>query len=178
MDMVDSPAFTDLTASYYTVYYYAVSAVDADGLESVLSEAAEMMLVDSRSVWLSGVDFESGFGDWVNITGEDFTDWTRHSGGTLTPATGPSGGANGSSWYVYLETSPGGANAAGNTAILESPLIGGFGRILPGFGPSSTASSGQAVPAKNRRARGCGRVGDIQCGWTQEAAFAAARAAS
>jgi len=31
---------------------------------------------------------------------------------------------------VYLETSPGGANTAGNTAILQSPRIRGFKRVL------------------------------------------------
>jgi hypothetical protein len=79
---------------------------------------------------LNSVDFESGLGDWVNISGDDTHDWTRDSGGTITPSTGPAAGADGSTWYVYLETSPGGAGSAGNSAILESPVIEGFGRIL------------------------------------------------
>jgi len=125
-----SPEFTDDDVVLYTTYYYVVTAVDEDDLESDYSNEVSAAPIDSDLIPLSGADFESGFGEWVNITGGDSHDWTRYSGGTTTPNTGPSGGANGSTWYVYLETSPGGANTAGNTAILESPVIAGFGRVL------------------------------------------------
>jgi len=78
---------------------------------------------------LTSADFESGFGEWVNVTG-DTHDWTRDSGGTPSSSTGPSTGANGSTWYVFLETSSGGANTAGDTAYLEGPDIGGDNRTL------------------------------------------------
>lgn len=128
--LLNSPEFTDSDVGYYTTYYYVVTAVDTDGLESAYADEVSAMSNDSRAVQLAAADFESGFGDWVNISGEDSHDWIRQSGGTLTPNTGPSGGANGSDWYVYLETSPGYANLAGNSTILGSPVIKGFARIL------------------------------------------------
>ena len=80
---------------------------------------------------LEAQNFESGLGNWINVTSGDSHDWTRDSGGTTSAGTGPSTGANGSTWYMYLETSNGsGAFAAGNTAILEGPSIGGSGRTL------------------------------------------------
>ncbi|MEN6308400.1 MAG: LamG-like jellyroll fold domain-containing protein [Anaerohalosphaeraceae bacterium] len=128
--LLNSPAFTDNQVSYYTTYYYVVTAVDMDSLESPFSSQVLAMTTDTRAAVLSAADFESGFGDWVNISGEDSHTWTRNQSNTLTPNTGPSGGANGSTWYVYLETSPGGANTAGNTAILQGPMIDGYSRVL------------------------------------------------
>jgi hypothetical protein len=128
--LVDRPEFTDTEANFYTTYYYVVTAVDTYAYESAFSGEVEIMPVDNRAVQLSGTDFESGFGDWVNITGHDTHDWLRHSGSTPTPMTGPAGGADGSTWYVYMRTSLGYANTAGDNAILESPVIYGFGRIL------------------------------------------------
>ncbi|NLK40487.1 MAG: carbohydrate-binding protein [Planctomycetes bacterium] len=128
--LLSSPEFIDDTAVNFRLYNYVVTAVDFDTLESAYSHEVQAIPNDETFVLLAGTDFESGFGDWVNIAGEDSHDWTRDSNGTLTPNTGPSGGAEGSSWYVYLETSPGGAASAGNTAILESPVIEGYGRFL------------------------------------------------
>jgi len=128
--LLNSPAFTDNYVSYYTTYYYVVTAVDRDSLESPVSSQVSAVPMDPRAVVLIAADFESGFGDWVNISGEDSHNWNRNQSSTLTPNTGPSGGANGSTWYVYLETSPGGANAAGNTAILQGPMIDGYNRVL------------------------------------------------
>lgn len=130
--LLSSPEFTDSDVTFYSTYYYIVTAVDIYGYESEYSVEVEAMPVDDRDVLLSGADFEEGFGDWVNITGEDTHDWYWNSGGTTTtPNTGPAGGACESTGYVYLETSPpDGANNAGNTAILESPVIGGFARRL------------------------------------------------
>ena len=128
--LLTSPTFTDNQVRYYTTYYYVVRAVDRDSLESPASSPVSVVPMDPGAVVLSAADFESGFGDWVNITGQDTHDWTRNQSSTLTPNTGPSGGANGSIWYVYLETSPGGANVAGNTAILQGPMIDGYHRVL------------------------------------------------
>ncbi|MHC4961295.1 MAG: hypothetical protein ACYTGA_04130, partial [Planctomycetota bacterium] len=67
-------------------------------------------------------DFETDYGNWPNVTG-DTHDWTRNSGSTVSSDTGPSSGANGSTWYVYLECSSGGANNSGDNAILEGPNL-------------------------------------------------------
>ncbi len=128
--LLSSPGFTDNTVTNYTTYYYVVTAVDTDTNESTYSVEENAMPNDGSIVQLSAADFESGFGDWVNISGEDSHDWTRNSGGTPSPNTGPDSGANSSTWYVYLECSSGGASNAGDTAILESPLINGLGRVL------------------------------------------------
>ena len=125
-----SPEYADDTASNFILYYYVVTAVDLDTLESSSSKEVKVIPDDGTLVQLSGADFESGFGDWVNISGDDTRDWTLDRLGTLTPNTGPATGSNGSTWYVYLETSPGGASNAGDTAILESPVVDGFGRFL------------------------------------------------
>jgi fibronectin type 3 domain-containing protein len=129
-DLLSSPECIDNTISFYTTYYYVVTAVDTDSLESPVSNLVSIMPADDRAVVLSAADFEDGFGEWVNISDEDSHNWDRNSGGTLTPNTGPSGGAGGSTWYAYLETSPGGANLAGNTAILQGPMVGGYNRML------------------------------------------------
>ena len=36
---------------------------------------------------ISECDFETGFGDWINVSGEDDYDWTRDSGGTPTSSS-------------------------------------------------------------------------------------------
>lgn len=72
-------------------------------------------------------DFESGFGGWSNTTNGDNKNWTRDSGGTTSSGTGPSSGANGSNYYVYLETSSGSAYQSGDSAILLSPALNASG---------------------------------------------------
>ncbi|MBU1138167.1 MAG: M6 family metalloprotease domain-containing protein [Proteobacteria bacterium] len=47
--------------------------------------------------------FENGFGDWLQITGDDF-DWSRNSGSTPSSSTGPSSAADGA-WYIFTESS-------------------------------------------------------------------------
>ncbi|MBV1874907.1 MAG: hypothetical protein KUG80_08995, partial [Gammaproteobacteria bacterium] len=68
-------------------------------------------------------DFESDFVDWVNVTVDDNNDWVRNSGNTPTSQTGPSSGAEGSQYYVFLETSTGAARDAGDNAILLGPVL-------------------------------------------------------
>jgi fibronectin type 3 domain-containing protein len=128
--LLNSPGYVDNDVITYTTYYYVVTAVDIADRESDGSDPVSATPIDGRAVMLNGVDFEAGFGDWVNITDHDTHDWLRHSGSTPTPMTGPAGGADGSTWYVYMRTSLGYANTAGDNAILESPVIYGFGRIL------------------------------------------------
>ena len=69
-------------------------------------------------------DFESSTGNWINVTG-DTNQWYRESGKTPSSNTGPDSGANGSTWYMYMETSSGYCNNAGDTAILEGPSVEG-----------------------------------------------------
>jgi len=132
ISLLSTSDYTDNSVENFTTYFYVVTAVDTDLNESNQSNEVSAMPSDGSIVQLSYADFESGFVNWVNITGEDTHDWTRNSGGTSSDNTGPSGGANGSTWYVYLECSPnlGGADTAGDNAILESPEIGGTGRVL------------------------------------------------
>lgn len=72
-------------------------------------------------------DFESGLGAWSNTSIGDNKDWTRDFGGTPSSATGPNTGADGSSYYLYLETSSGAAYSLGDTASLVSPIINSTG---------------------------------------------------
>jgi subtilisin family serine protease len=63
--------------------------------------------------------WETGFGDWVNVTGDDMN-WTRRSGSTPSSSTGPSSAHSGS-YYVYTEASS--PNYPNKTAILEGPCF-------------------------------------------------------
>jgi len=63
-------------------------------------------------------NFESGWGNWTNVGGDDIN-WTRDSGGTLSDDTGPSSGADGTTWYVYTEAT----QNFSKIAIIESPSI-------------------------------------------------------
>lgn len=70
-------------------------------------------------------NFESGFGNWSNATSGDSHNWTLHSGGTSSSNTGPLSGEGGTGSYLYMETSSGSAYTAGNSVILNSPVISG-----------------------------------------------------
>ncbi len=64
-------------------------------------------------------NFESGWGDWVNESGDDI-DWTRNSGSTPSSSTGPSG-ARGGAYYIYTEASS--PNYPAKTALLVGPCF-------------------------------------------------------
>ena len=130
--LLSTSDYTDNDVVNFTTYFYVVKAVDTDTNESGNSNEDYATPTDGSAVQLSYAGFESGFVDWVNVTGDDTNDWTRNSGGTSSSNTGPSGGANGSTWYVYLECSAaeGGAYDAGDSAILEGPEIDGANREL------------------------------------------------
>lgn len=76
----------------------------------------------SQPVLLIDDNFETDMGTWTNSSTND-TDWLRDSGGTTSTSTGPSTGADGSLYYLYLETSSGFAYNAGDTATIESDLL-------------------------------------------------------
>lgn len=85
---------------------------------------AVLLNVNAQSATtLHSDDFESGMGNWSNASSGDNKNWTRDSGGTPSYSTGPSSGSGGSAYYLYLETSSGGAYTAGDTAILVGPVI-------------------------------------------------------
>ena len=69
--------------------------------------------------------FESGLGDWVDATDDDF-DWRRFQGFTTTPNTGPSSAPDGN-FYIYTEAS---GKPNQNTRI-NSPCIDLNGSSLP-----------------------------------------------
>ncbi|MER2491535.1 hypothetical protein [Catenovulum sediminis] len=65
-------------------------------------------------------NFESNWGDFFVVQGSSLKSFTRRSGTTSSSNTGPSGGAEGTAYYVYLETSSGSAYYNGDMAMLES----------------------------------------------------------
>ena len=122
--------YTDINVVNYTNYFYVVTAVDIDSYESDVSNQVSATPYNGSLALLSSADFEQDINSWNNITGADSHDWTRHSGSTPSNNTGPDSGDDGSIWYMYLETSDGGANDAGDTAIMESQDVGGMERVL------------------------------------------------
>lgn len=70
-------------------------------------------------------DFEAGFGNWVNVGGDDF-DWSRVNTSTPSSGTGPSAGNPG--FYVYTETSAPIANS--QEALLQSNVLDGSAYIF------------------------------------------------
>lgn len=72
-------------------------------------------------------DFESGFGNWSNVGGDD-RDWSRDSNGTGSNNTGPSAGNGGSTWYVYTETSN--PVSSGDVFLLEGPSLNELGGTI------------------------------------------------
>lgn len=66
-------------------------------------------------------NFENGIGVWTQLQ-DDTIDWRPRTAQTSSGNTGPFRAATGRTYY-YFETSSGSANSAGNTAILESPVL-------------------------------------------------------
>lgn len=109
-----SPTASDIGLNAFTI---SVS-------DGVLSDTGTVQVdvVDGAMPFLiSSTDFEAGFGQWTNTSGDQF-DWTRYSGSTPSSSTGPASGAN-STYYVYIETSSGLAYQSGNAAMLLSPEL-------------------------------------------------------
>ena len=63
--------------------------------------------------------FESGTGDWSQVSGDDF-DWARRSGGTPSSGTGPSAASEGT-YYMYVESSN--PNYPTKTTVLNGPCF-------------------------------------------------------
>lgn len=96
----------------------------SDGALSSTASLAITVVEINAPVLVNESDFElssgSDFGFWANVTSGDNKNWIRDSAGTPSSATGPNTGAANSDYYVYLETSSGGAYNAGDNAILTS----------------------------------------------------------
>ena len=72
------------------------------------------------SLWSQGqgdflTTFETGWGGWVNTTGDDIN-WRAHTGKTASNGTGPADAHNGK-YYIYIESSY--PNYPNKTALLE-----------------------------------------------------------
>ena len=105
-----------------TAYSFRVKAKDAAGNESGFSNTANVttpggaLSCSTTEVAPYSEGFESGFGSWTNVSGDDF-DWSRRSGGTPSNNTGPSSASEGS-FYLYVESSS--PNYSNLSTILES----------------------------------------------------------
>lgn len=100
-------------------YSYQVRACNSNGCSAYSSIKAIVVsapIPETVSLPYSE-SFESGVGGWENANSKTW----RHDGfGTTSGGTGPSTAKDGS-YYMYMETSNGGAYTAGDTAILLSP---------------------------------------------------------
>ncbi len=65
-----------------------------------LVAASGLYVQSSTATTLYADDFESGLGNWSNVSSGDNKNWTRDSGGTPSSGTGPSSGANNSTYYL------------------------------------------------------------------------------
>ncbi len=105
-----------------TNYEFYVRAVCAPGDTSVWTGpfAYSTVCVPFNAPYCE--NFESNTGVcWTQETATDDFNWTRNSGTTTSSLTGPSSGANGTTWYMYTETSS--PRVAGEVAIYYSPEI-------------------------------------------------------
>lgn len=116
---VSSYTNTGLTAS--TAYSYRVRAYIGSDHSDYSNTASATTHSNSSCGDFTTLNegFESGFGAWSNVSGDDI-DWTRRSGTTPSNGTGPSGAFAGS-YYVYIEASN--PNYPSKTANLESACI-------------------------------------------------------
>ena len=122
-----SPSYTDSGLNASTPYIYTVTMRDSSNNTGTASEPANVTTLDEIIAVLESEDFEAGMGNWINV---DTYQWYRDSEGTPSNRTGPDSGANGSTWYMFMETSGGYASTAGNTAILEASVIDAINREL------------------------------------------------
>lgn len=127
-----SYSLSGLTAA--TTYNVSVVAKDAAGNQS--SAATTSFTTQSAGISCSSTvslpyaqGFESGFGGWTQVSGDDF-DWARNSGGTPSSSTGPSAAQEGS-YYIYVEASS--PNYSNKTTIIESPCVDLSGESAASF---------------------------------------------
>ncbi len=118
-ELSGTPSATDVGVNSFTV----------QASDGVLSSTATLTIKvkDGREpIIVSSSDFENDWGDWHNVADGDDYSWYRKSGQTVSSGTGPSGGADGSLYYVYFETSSSDAYYKGQTSIIEGPALNGL----------------------------------------------------
>ena len=113
---------TSATGSASGVYIFEVTVSDG-AAEVAASVQVEVQFVASLP---SLSDFQAGWDDWHNVSGDSNADWLRDYGGTPSYGTGPAsdntlGTTQG--YYAYVETSSGDGYQSGRTVILESELF-------------------------------------------------------
>jgi len=86
-------------------------------VEGVLLDPNEAICTVTRPVPHTE-SFESGLGNWTNLTIDNFN-WTRRSGSTPTTNTGPTGAHDGN-YYLYTEAS---GRSPGQRTVIESPCL-------------------------------------------------------
>lgn len=97
---------------------YGVSLTVVDDSGSAMTTSQQLTITVQQRLAFS--NFESGFGAWANVKGDDW-DWTLISGSTPSKSTGPFTGAGQSGKYAFIETSKAkGAYIANETAYLQS----------------------------------------------------------
>ncbi len=116
--------YTVSNLSSATTYTMSVVANDAAGNESTaasisVTTSSPAMTCASTVGVPYNFGFETGLGDWTQVSSDDF-DWTRRSGGTPSSNTGPSSADQGS-FYIYMESSS--PNYSSKTAIIEGPCL-------------------------------------------------------
>lgn len=92
------------------------------------SEITENNLFSGDTYDDAECNFGKEFDFWLDGGGNK--KWKRHTGNTPSSNTGPSSGAGESDNYYYVETSAGGANNNGDTAIIETQDLYSFGRTI------------------------------------------------
>ena len=82
------------------------------------ADSQSATLADAFTVIFHGESFETGFGVWTNIGGDDI-DWTRTNIATPSSGTGPDTAHDGS-WYIYIEASGFALNYPDKTASVQA----------------------------------------------------------
>jgi len=89
--------------------------------------AVDEITIQGNSVIVKAIisfeDFESGFNTFTNTSGDDNDCWTRDSGGTPSLFTGPSTGADGTTWYLFYESSEFCSPNSGQRSVLLGPIV-------------------------------------------------------
>lgn len=99
-DLGNVTSYTPSPLYYSTTYYWKI--VPYNGSVQATGCAVWSFTTAANPNFPYTESFESGFGQWVNVTYDQFN-WTRRSGAPPTPKTGPKNAYNGS-YYVYTES--------------------------------------------------------------------------
>jgi len=93
-------SYTPSLLSYNTTYYWQVIPYNANGQPTGCLVWSFTTMANPNFPYTES--FETGFGQWVNVTYDNFN-WTRRSGAPPTAKTGPKKAYQGS-YYIYTES--------------------------------------------------------------------------